>query len=272
MGGRAGAEGVPMGQPVAGKHAYALEGEFVMGNAQQIRLRPARLAGVLALVAGLVAGLASPAVSAQTAQVSAQTADAVALATARRTGQRVEVMERRTDTRKVFADPSGLMTLVQQVQWTQVNQAAPNRSYWDSGRTAGARVGLSVQPPGVFRSFFQMDTAPLAGTRVHRAGFRITLDHSNSCQPTTVDLWQTKAIDPAAALTWNNSKDHWLGGAPLASGAGQACAEFAAFLRLAGEDPDRPPASCGEVPGLEAAHDDGAQRARRVPAGTGVGA
>jgi hypothetical protein len=193
---------------------------------RKIQKRPARLFGVLALAAGLTAGLASPAVAEPAAPASVQAADAAAMATAKRTGQRVEVTERRTATGKVFAGPSGLMTLVQQVRWTQVNQAAPNRSYWDSGRDDGARVGLSVQPPGVFRSFFQLDTAQLAGTRVHRAGFRITLDHSTSCQPSPVDLWQTKAIDPAVPLTWNNSKNHWLGGAPLASGEGQACGEF----------------------------------------------
>jgi hypothetical protein len=191
---------------------------------KSIRKRPAYFAVALAM--GLFAGLASPAVA---EPVHAEP-DTSASATAKRTGERVEVTALRTATRKVYANPSGMMTLVQQVgpqeRWTQVNQASPNRSYWDSGRAEGARVGLSLQPPGVFRSFFQMDTSLLAGSTVRGAGFRINVDDSNSCEPSPVDLWHTKPIDPAVPLTWNNSKDNWLGGGPLASGSGQACGEF----------------------------------------------
>jgi len=191
---------------------------------KSIRKRQAYFA--VALAVGLLGAIASPAVAESVHAVP----DTSAMATAKRTGERVEVTGLRTATRKVYANPSGMMTLVQEVgpqtRWTQVNQAAPNRSYWESGRTEGARVGLSVQPAGVFRSFFQMDTALLAGSRVHDAGFRITLDDSNFCEPSPVDLRHTKPIDPAVPLTWNNSKNNWLGGGPLASGSGQACAEF----------------------------------------------
>jgi hypothetical protein len=108
-----------------------------------------------------------------------------------------------------------------QYRWTQVNRAEPDKSYWDEERDA-ARVGM-VTKRGVYRSMFQFDTRPFAGAVIHAVGVRITLDSSNSCRPTPVELWRTLPIDPAEPLTWNNSGDHWQGGAPLATASGNAC-------------------------------------------------
>lgn len=107
-------------------------------------------------------------------------------------------------------------------QWTYVNKSDPDRSYWTDER-AGMLVGPLAEPRGVYRSLLRFDTAPLAGAVIHSVRFIIVLDRSASCRPTPVDLWRTAPIDPATPLSWRGSRDHWLGGAPLASQSGNAC-------------------------------------------------
>ncbi|WP_216214906.1 FG-GAP repeat domain-containing protein [Amycolatopsis aidingensis] len=120
-----------------------------------------------------------------------------------------------------------------QYLWTQVNRKLPDRSYWQDGRD-DARAGWSTRPRGIFRSLFQVDLTPIAGTRVHDAYFAITLDRSNFCREVPVELWHTRAIDPAVPLTWNNSRDHWLEGRPLATGTGQACDDLDTGMEFGG--------------------------------------
>ncbi|MFD9966204.1 FG-GAP repeat domain-containing protein [Amycolatopsis sp. NPDC058986] len=107
-------------------------------------------------------------------------------------------------------------------RWTQVNKHEPDRSYWETARDA-ARVGRSADPKGVFRSFFRIDTSKTNGSRIHKAEFDVSVDTSKPCSPTTLELWAVRPIDPAQPLTWNNSRDAWLGDAPLATSSGDAC-------------------------------------------------
>ncbi|GAA4543341.1 FG-GAP repeat domain-containing protein [Amycolatopsis samaneae] len=107
-------------------------------------------------------------------------------------------------------------------RWTQVNEREPDRSYWDSARDA-ARVGRSADPKGVFRSFFRIDTSKANGSRIHRAEFDVSVDTARPCSPTTLELWAVRPIDSARPVTWRNSRDAWLGGAPLATTSADAC-------------------------------------------------
>ncbi|HEX8868491.1 MAG TPA: hypothetical protein VF821_22725, partial [Lentzea sp.] len=102
--------------------------------------------------------------------------------------------------------------------WTHVNKLEPDTSYWETHRDA-VRVGAI--DGGVWRSLFQFDTRQFGGARIIDATVRIMVDRTESCAETPVQLWQTKAIDPATPLTWRTSEDHW--GARLATASGQAC-------------------------------------------------
>ena len=55
-------------------------------------------------------------------------------------------------------------------------------------------------------------------------------DRSRPCVSAPVDLWAARPIDPAKPLTWNNSKNLWLGDGPIATATDNICAgrlEFA---------------------------------------------
>ncbi|MFD9736713.1 RICIN domain-containing protein [Umezawaea sp. NPDC059074] len=108
----------------------------------------------------------------------------------------------------LYIDPSYSAT---QYRWTSVNSYSPTTSYWTSQRDT-SRVGYQSysSPTSRYRSFFQVNTAPFAGGRVLDTWFAVTLDHSGGCASTPVDFWHTRAIDPANAVTWNNTTSHWL--------------------------------------------------------------
>ncbi|MET9631053.1 VCBS repeat-containing protein [Lentzea sp. NPDC006480] len=111
--------------------------------------------------------------------------------------------------------------------WTHVNKLEPDTSYWETHRDA-VRVGAI--DGGQWRSLFQFDTRQFAGARIIDATVRIMIDRTESCDETPVDLWQTKTVDPAKPLTWRTSEDHW--STRLASGSGQACAQYNMPLAL----------------------------------------
>lgn len=108
----------------------------------------------------------------------------------------------------LYIDPSYSAT---QYRWTSVNSFSPDTSYWTSQRDS-ARVGYQnySSPTSRYRSFFQVNSAPLAGARILNTWFAVTLDHSGACAATPVDFWHTRAIDPANSVTWNNTTGHWL--------------------------------------------------------------
>ncbi|MBP2327793.1 hypothetical protein JOF56_008178 [Kibdelosporangium banguiense] len=118
----------------------------------------------------------------------------------------------------VYIDPSYSAL---QNTWTYVNGADVNASYWTSKDSKRAKVGeVYGSVTGRYRSFFQMAAGQIAGSQVTRAWFSVTLDHSAACAATAVELWHTKAINPANALTWSNSAGHWL--TNLATSSGKA--------------------------------------------------
>ncbi len=160
----------------------------------------------------------TPAPAARTAAAPASTVDESGPARERAMGLRVD-RDRLTvlpdqdlltgsDTQfPLYLGPSYSST---QYRWTQVNGYAATTSYWTTQRDV-ARVGYqNYDGTSRYRSFFQVNAAPFAGSRITRTWFAVTLDHSGSCAATPVDFWHTKAIDPAVALTWNSSTSHWL--------------------------------------------------------------
>ncbi|MEV6609627.1 hypothetical protein [Kutzneria sp. NPDC051319] len=84
-----------------------------------------------------------------------------------------------------------------------------------------ARVG-SVDD-GLWRAFFQLDVKAINGSKVHGAEFHIPPDRARPCVPAQVDLWAARPIDPGKPLTWNNSKNYWLGDGPLATAVDPDC-------------------------------------------------
>ncbi|GAB3936139.1 hypothetical protein GCM10029976_047460 [Kribbella albertanoniae] len=109
----------------------------------------------------------------------------------------------------VYIDPS---FSAGQYRWTKVNRRLDDKSYWTTYRER-ALTGYAEGGAGkgdMFRSFFQLDTSPLAGSTVHNAQFQIVLDRTTTKTATPVDLWRTKSIDPSDELTWDNSGSHWL--------------------------------------------------------------
>ncbi|MEU4765857.1 RICIN domain-containing protein [Actinosynnema sp. NPDC023794] len=107
-----------------------------------------------------------------------------------------------------------------QNRWSYVNRDSPGTSYWSTKETNKAKVGKTWGTAGLYRSLFQMNSGAIAGSKITRAWFSITMDHSAACAATSVDLWSTKAIAPEVPLTWNNSGSHWL--TYLASAKGTA--------------------------------------------------
>ncbi|ALG08390.1 RICIN domain-containing protein [Kibdelosporangium phytohabitans] len=131
----------------------------------------------------------------------------------------------------LYIDPSYSAT---QYRWTSVNGLDATEDYWTKQRDT-ARVGYQnySSPASRYRSFFQFNSAPFAGSRVLRTWLAITLDHSGACAATPVDLWHTRAIDPAVNTTWNTTANHWLSKLDTRSGnanEGSGC----------GGQPDKP--------------------------------
>jgi len=114
----------------------------------------------------------------------------------------------------LYIDPSYSTT---QSLWTMINADAPSTSYWsDDFYRQDVRVGVVYgSGQGPWRTFFHFNIAPLARATVSRAWFAITLTHSASCagEGHPVGLWHTKTLNPATAVTWNNSSGttSWLG-------------------------------------------------------------
>lgn len=139
-------------------------------------------------------------------------------AKAKATGHRVELVDRRTKSSKLYVEPSGLYTLEEFAQpaavgnlWTHVNQKFPDQSYWDNDRDEGAKVGYAYDQSGnLYRSFFQLGTEQINGSRIVSASFSIVLDYSPSGTATPVDLYETKPIDQTQKVTWNNTAGHWI--------------------------------------------------------------
>ncbi|MEU4480172.1 RICIN domain-containing protein [Micromonospora sp. NPDC023966] len=121
----------------------------------------------------------------------------------------------------LYLDPSYSAA---QYRWTLVDKASPSTSYWtDDFYRKDVRVGpVYGSSDGPWRSFFQMNVAPLARATISRAWFSITMTHTGSCSATSVELWHTKTIDPATAVTWNNSGVNWLDGKALDTQSGKA--------------------------------------------------
>jgi Ricin-type beta-trefoil lectin domain-like/FG-GAP-like repeat len=121
----------------------------------------------------------------------------------------------------LYIDPSYSAA---QYRWTLVSKASAATSYWtDDFYREDARVGTVYgSGDGPWRSFFQVNVAPLARATISRAWFSITMTHTANCAATSVELWHTKTIDPATPVTWTNSAGNWLGGAALDTRSGKA--------------------------------------------------
>ncbi|WP_345041596.1 ricin-type beta-trefoil lectin domain protein [Streptomyces sannanensis] len=82
-------------------------------------------------------------------------------------------------------------------------------AYWNGGTFTDklARVGYESQTGFTGRSYFQMNTKGLQGSRIISAVFNVFNNHSWSCTATPVELGWTGPISPST--TWNKQPD-WL--------------------------------------------------------------
>ncbi|MEU7204718.1 DNRLRE domain-containing protein [Streptomyces sp. NPDC045470] len=173
------------------------------------------------LVCGVVGGLAVPTAWAagsdahdtKSRQSAAQQAEFQrASEQAASSGRRVEVQSQRTDTVRVYADPSGTYTTEQSLPkaraprgpvglWTSVNKKYPDASYWAKTGDV-ARVGHEDETGGTWRSFITMGTRDLQRTgTIKRASFVIRNTYSWSCAKRPVQLWDTGRA--YKSTTWN---------------------------------------------------------------------
>ncbi|GIH20532.1 RICIN domain-containing protein [Rugosimonospora africana] len=121
----------------------------------------------------------------------------------------------------LYIDPSYSAA---QYRWTIVSGSSKTTSYWtDSYYHDDMRVGLTYGTgEGPWRTFFQVNTAPLAHATVSQAWVSVSMTHSANCAATSVELWHTNTIDPTKAVTWNNTASSWLGGKALDTQSGKA--------------------------------------------------
>jgi Concanavalin A-like lectin/glucanases superfamily len=104
----------------------------------------------------------------------------------------------------VVIDPSFAGT---RLAWLTVDAAYPTVSYFNGANLPAdpqgqAMVGYNTAGWDLSRSFFRMNTAPIAGKHILSATFQILEKWSWSCTAAPVQLWWTGAID--AGQTWNN--------------------------------------------------------------------
>ncbi|NUT98810.1 MAG: hypothetical protein HOY78_43095, partial [Saccharothrix sp.] len=76
-------------------------------------------------------------------------------------------------------------------------QTGAKAAYWDS--THIPRVGRRPGDPLRYRSYFELNTAPVAGKHVLSAHLNIHEWWSDSCTPAPVELWHIGTISPATA-------------------------------------------------------------------------
>jgi hypothetical protein len=121
----------------------------------------------------------------------------------------------------LYLDPSYSAA---QYRWTLVSGSSKTTSYWtDTFYREDMRVGVTYGTgEGPWRTFFQVNTAPLAHATISQAWVSVSMTHTANCAATSVELWHTSAIDPATALTWNSSASSWLGGGALDTESGKA--------------------------------------------------
>ncbi|HZM83536.1 MAG TPA: LamG-like jellyroll fold domain-containing protein [Candidatus Limnocylindrales bacterium] len=87
--------------------------------------------------------------------------------------------------------------------WTMVEQDLPTQGWWDAPVHARTGRDPAWSPTDTFRSFFQLDTAFLAGRHILSATFRVHETYSYSCTPEPLNLWRTDPI--SAGTNWQTS-------------------------------------------------------------------
>ncbi|WP_158942497.1 ricin-type beta-trefoil lectin domain protein [Streptomyces sp. ERV7] len=84
------------------------------------------------------------------------------------------------------------------------NSSIANTAYWNGGTFSDklARVGHETSTNGTARSYFQLNTKGLAGSKIISAKFNVFNSYAWSCTKTPVELGLTGPI--SSATTWNN--------------------------------------------------------------------
>ena len=88
-------------------------------------------------------------------------------------------------------------------EWTTVNTAFPDRSYWDTAGLLQVGDQTRTRPHSVGRSFVSLPVPPqIYGATIITAQLNLTEESSASCNPTPMQAWSTGPISPST--TWNN--------------------------------------------------------------------
>ncbi|MDP9794093.1 hypothetical protein J2S43_002605 [Catenuloplanes nepalensis] len=150
------------------------------------------LAAALVLLAGAPAAAASPASPLEAASARAEA-----------TGQRVEVVSERTESSRVYAEPSGLLTLEASVNWYTGSSGWAYASSDNSAyASTSAPVGYNESNGLIYRSFFTFPAGALAGATVQNAYVQMLLEHSWSCTPTPATMWSAGALTGTPRTAW----------------------------------------------------------------------
>ncbi|MEU6717480.1 LamG-like jellyroll fold domain-containing protein [Nonomuraea sp. NPDC046802] len=102
----------------------------------------------------------------------------------------------------VYIDPY-LFYAAKKTAWTHVSKHFSGTSYYNN--SDAAKVGYyndswSSPSSDTYRSFFRLDTAPLAGRKIYKATFNAYESYSYSCTKRGVELWRTGGI--SNTTTW----------------------------------------------------------------------
>jgi FG-GAP-like repeat len=103
----------------------------------------------------------------------------------------------------VYIDPQ----ISGQNRWAYADSTNANRN------DGVARVGVNPDGSGLYRTFFEFNTAPVIGTHVIAATFNTVLTHSWSCGNTPVSLYYTGGITAGVNGTrvgWSPALNQWL--------------------------------------------------------------
>ncbi|MER7244845.1 LamG-like jellyroll fold domain-containing protein [Kribbella sp. NPDC000426] len=189
------------------------------------RVVPGVLAALLLAASLVQSSVATARPATESAASAGADAEGRASAEARRTGKPVEVMEKRTATTRVVANPAGTFTATLSAAgmapagapgqptapgmsgWAIVFRGKPGNSYWLGDGDGVAKVGQCYDDGwcnGIqaARSYFQYDTGWLNGREILSSSFKALEVYAPSCQARWVEAWGTRPVGPGT--TWNN--------------------------------------------------------------------
>lgn len=115
----------------------------------------------------------------------------------------------------VYVDPTWLLSPGSRAAFASTPSSHPDDNYYNKTNDPSPQQYLQVGSDGTFTadSFVKMNISPsLAGATINKSYINFTLEHSWSCNPTPVELWQTKSLPNPISYNYesNPSNGFWM--------------------------------------------------------------